>query len=66
MKHGESEGALALELEKLVWVVTPSLDNLYDFNNSLHLSGSWFPFPYNSDSSRVVVKITYILKHSLV
>lgn len=43
MKHGESEGALALKLENLIWVVTPSLRSLYDFDNSLYLSGSQFP-----------------------
>lgn len=45
MNYGESEGALALELENLVWVVILSLAGLYDFNNSLYLFGSWFSHP---------------------
>lgn len=45
MKHGESERALILELESLVWIITPSLDSLYDFDDSLFLSGAWFPCP---------------------
>lgn len=37
MNHRESEGALALKLENLIWVVTPPLYSLYDFDNSFYL-----------------------------
>lgn len=41
---------LGIIIENLIWIVTP-LDSLHDFDNTLYLSGSWFPFPYNSDSN---------------
>lgn len=37
MNDGKSEGALALKLENLIWVVTPPLHSLYDFDNSFYL-----------------------------